>query len=101
MKIVTILVMVSVVVFFVSPTFAIQNAANELRDKMLGLPIPNCYGQGETCGVLHHCCDPYFCDRYFYGTCKLCAWSKEACGKIPCCPPYVCIPLGPGTGVCH
>ncbi|KAL5699261.1 hypothetical protein ACHQM5_030191 [Ranunculus cassubicifolius] len=90
MKVVASLMMVSVVVFLVSSTFAIQNSANELRDKMLGDPTPNCYGQGETCGALHHCCDPYFCDGIFSGKCKLCSAKSEECGRIPCCAPYRC-----------
>ncbi|KAL5699251.1 hypothetical protein ACHQM5_030184 [Ranunculus cassubicifolius] len=91
MKVVASLMMVSVVVFLVSSTFAIQNSANELRDKMLGDPTPNCYGQGETCGAFHHCCDPYFCTDYISGKCILCSAKGEGCGRIPCCAPYKCI----------
>ncbi|KAL5711105.1 hypothetical protein ACHQM5_021597 [Ranunculus cassubicifolius] len=99
MKIVAILMMVSVVVCLVSPTLAIRNVI-ELRDKMVGWPTPNCYGQGETCGALHFCCDPYWCDGFFSGTCKICAGFGERCRNgQTCCAPYVCRSLGQG-GLC-
>ncbi|KAL5697944.1 hypothetical protein ACHQM5_029041 [Ranunculus cassubicifolius] len=86
--------------FLSSPAFATRNAAFEiLRDNMLALPS-NCVGQGEPCGALDWCCDPYYCyGGPFKGRCKLCAAKGEACGRIPCCAPYRCVPAGFG-GVC-
>nr|GEZ34134.1 hypothetical protein [Tanacetum cinerariifolium] len=69
----------------------------ELKLSRKSSPGRNCVDLGQPCGLLDHCCDPYFCDGYFAGTCQtqFCLRAGFPCGgspTMPCCGgPNACI----------
>ncbi|GJX16839.1 hypothetical protein Tco_0217671, partial [Tanacetum coccineum] len=50
-------------------TFLLEDG-KELKLSRKSSPGKNCINQGQPCGALDHCCDPYYCTGYFAGTCE-------------------------------